>query len=196
MIVLLTCLILASPSQGDVDRKLETDWNVHISNLRVPDPTRPNLEPNLGYTGLWRSIYGTRREENPSVGGLADSAFYIDSEELSARSRREPRIRSARWITISQQFYNQPSFSVPAASLDRHTASFVWNHQLEQADTPWQSSYTMAPTSSPRDYVPNTIVQEEEEDWTHEAKQANLLMTIAIAVLASVLLVVIVFMPK
>ncbi|MFK7817316.1 MAG: hypothetical protein AB8G99_01245 [Planctomycetaceae bacterium] len=185
--------------QSDSTPPLEPDWSVHISNLTVPDPTRPDSEPELGYAGLWRAIYGDRDETDLTPGGFTAQPFAIDSsEDEVARRRRAPRIRSARWLALEQPFYNRPSFDVPRSSLSAETADFIWDHQLQQVSTPWNANaYSMAPTSTPRDYMPNSIQTEEERaDWTEDAGASNLLFTVAVAVLAVVLLVVIMFMPK
>ena len=196
---LLVTTIALVAFQSDTPAAPETDWTVHMSNLTVPDPTRPNLEPQIGYIGMWRAIYGDRKETDLTPGGFSTQSFTgFQSEEEVLSEKRAPRIRSAKWLAVAQAFYNQPSFDVPRSSLDAETADFIWDHQLKQVSTPWTAdSYSMAPTSTPRDYMPNSIQTEDQrEDWTEDPGKSNLLFTVAVAVLAVILLVVIMFMPK
>lgn len=196
----LLLALVVTPAQESDATAPAMNWHMHIANMSVPDPTRPNAVPNLGYTGLWRSIYGQRDEvELPDDGFAPGARFRIDPDggDLTDLQRRQPRIRTARWVAIAQQFHDLPAFEVPRASLDESVAAFVWNHQLEQVNDIWSKQrYAMAPTSTPRDYVPNIVVEQDEQKFSDEAKKGNFLLTVAVAVIATILLVVIVFMPK
>ena len=203
MFTSLLIIIATFAAQQPLQVPRDMNWQMQKANMTVPDPTRPDAMPNLGYTGIWRSIYGDRDEVQVDRRdgfvsratfrpGLPDTPFL----ELD----RRPRIRTARWTATDQGFGSLPSFDVPRASLDESGAAFVWDHQLEEVDDLWSTqSFARTTTSSaPRNYMPDGSVSgdDERKDWRVEAKKGNYLLTIAVGSIALLLLVVIVFMPK
>lgn len=202
MITLISLLILVQETEPDVLPPEKLDWHTMDLQRRGVDPTANRALPDFGYVGLWRTIYGTREEQEEdveveSVPGFAiTSDLDIDLPEIERR--RRPRIRAARRLFQAQPWYNRPAFDVPIKRLDDSVATFVWDHQLEQSETIWSpDTYVMAPTSTPRDYLGNSPVLGEETEGTEdESGGTNIYMTVLIAFLAMLLLVVIICMPR
>lgn len=205
MLTLLSIIIAAFAADEPLPVPRDMNWQMQKANMTVPDPTRPDAMPNLGYTGIWRSVYGDRDEvQVDRRDGFVSRATFRAGLPKSAflALDRQPRIRTARWTAIEQDFFSLPSFDVPRASLDESAAAFVWNHQLEEVDESWSTqSFVRTTTSTQRDYMPHggsngSSDDEERQDWRMEAGKGNFMLTIAVGSIAVLLLVVIVFMPK
>lgn len=174
------------------------DWQAQTAAASVPDPSRPNAQPNLGYTGIWRSIYGEQDQDDKAqrnrFPASATQPGLLTAPGVA--NQRKPRIRAARNVGIAQGALNLPAFEVSRESLDESVAEFVWDHQVEQADELWARQTLSTGPTTQRDYS-SRAPQEQQQAWTEDApKSNNYLLTIGIAAIAIVLLVVIVFMPK
>lgn len=229
---LAAVVFLVTPQDGR--SPYEFNWTDAQANISVPDPTRPDATPELGYVGLWRTIYGDRdkrkvRPENanalvsrytgpiatgqsgeddlltsagPTIGGGTGRGRSRTGEyelEFGGFDMRTPRLAAARRATVVQRYSDMPAFEVSDQYIEPEVAAFVWDHELEQVqnDVFAADSYAMAPTSTPRDYLPNVVVSEDEDpDWTSNPSNNNLVLTIAVAVIAVLLFFVIIFMPK
>jgi hypothetical protein len=202
MLQLLSIILAAFAAQQPLQVLKDMNWHVQEANMTVPDPTQPDAMPNLGYTGIWRLIYGDRDEvQVERRNGFVSRAIFRAGlpETTFLAMDRQPRIRSARWTGLDQDFGSLPSFNVPRASLDKASAAFVWDHQLEQVgDFRSTQSFLQNTTAARRDYMPDGTVtgDDERQDWRVEVQKGNYMLTIAVSSIAVLLLVVIVFMPK
>lgn len=193
-------IIAAFAAQQPLQVPKDMNWQMQQANMSVPDPTRPDAMPNLGYTGIWRSIYGARSEvQVDRQNGFSSSVSLIAGPPNPVTLDRQPHIRTAEAITIDKGLGNLPSFDVPRASLDKPTAAFVWHHQLEEVNDAWSIQSLARPTTSAsRDDMPIGTINFDEGpvDWQVEGKKGNYYLTGAVAVVAVLLLIVTVFMPK
>lgn len=183
------------------------DWMLQLSKVRVPAGQTEEKLPNLGYTGLWRAIYGNRERGSKEQSITRPDSFMKPTGRLNAMSglplgelpTKAPRIRTAYLLSQSVNTYDQPTFDPPAqgvAESAQAEATFMFDHQLQQTNDIWsRTTYVTAPLGSPRDYVPQSISQEDDERPTG-GDTGNLLVNIGAAILALGLMIVMICIPK
>ena len=173
---------------------LQMDWGHQVTRMKFGGLESSPPEPQVGYVGLWRSIYAAEQvsTERPPPRGFADGSGHAAADGETGIVRRTPRVRAARRVAIEGRFLNLPVVDSSGGS----TFSGSADHSLKRDSQIWSpNQYATAPTTSPRDYVPNAVLEASERPRV-EGQESNLLMTAVVSVVALVLLLVVVFMPR
>lgn len=209
MTPVLSIISLMLGTIGSVeDDTRPVDWLALTGQMNLSQP--PDHQVDLGYTGLWRAIYGGRDRKDRDARSLrsplndrANGLGGANGVTASDPDRRAPRLHAAREVIRSQRFRvagPDPGIILPVAGRyargdSREGATFVWDHRLQQVTDHWSlDAYVMAPTSSSRVYAnaPTEAVREDRD----EPQQADFVKTLLLAGIAVVLLVVVLLMPK
>lgn len=193
----LTCLLVAptlgqSAGPDSVPAELPgwSEWDWQLSVVQ-PGNATPRLD--LGYLGLWRSTFSEQAvitdEEAAGGFGFGEDSTVPGPDDVG------PRLRTAGWVSVAQQYYALPEYDDATARDAAEPVAFVWNHRLQPSTEIYSANrYALAPTSTPRDYVPVSI--HEQEDGGADGQESSSLLTILVGIVATLLLGVIVFMPK
>ncbi len=200
MITSILLILVAQDAGSKTVPAEKLDWHTMVLQQRGVDPAAPKALPDFGYVGLWRAIYGDR-EPGENEAAIENPGFAIDSgSDLDlddAERRRRPRIRAARRLFQLQPWFNTPAFEVPIARLDEASAAFVYDHQLEQTQTIWSPNSRITPPTSPREYFGNeSMLIDEDGQKDNAVDKTNIYLTVFIAIVATLLLGVIVCMPR
>lgn len=183
----------ASPRQAAPLSPAQQDFSALTARLQSVSPGQ-GAEPRLGYTQLWRAVFGDREHRDPEEHFATGSGgSELGGPELDGR--RGPRLRTARWVSVAQQFYDLPLDDSSYSLADPETG---WSSAADITTLPEQPGAMrhngLATTAVTAGYVPSVIEQIRPVDQS--GSDSNFLVTMLVGIVASVLLLVIIFMPR
>lgn len=203
-----TCIILIAFGQQSAatERQIpisEMDILTQQLILRGEDPTAPATLPELGYVGLWRTIYGNKNErsEDGESGefGVGIEATHLEANTKQTRAAQKlRRAKAAKRVREQQPLNDAPLF----ADTVSHSTGGIDSTESTSAAGGWgrvtgRSRAAGVGLGDSSGYVPSGArFGTDERSPKLDANTTSTLAMLGCAIVATILLFIVVCLPR